>query len=78
MDIDEQELYICDNIEHLNYEDKKIVIQMIYSSNHRDKLNEKGEGTELVLTEDCVFLVQKLYKFISKKIKEQEEELKNI
>jgi hypothetical protein len=71
MDIPSKKIYIIDNINELIINDRKTVLQMIYNSSSRDKLKEKGSGTQIKIEDLPNILIETIYVFVEEKSKEQ-------
>lgn len=63
--------FICDNINDLNIEYRKDILQMIYNSPFKNKIKEKGGGTQVKIEDISNTLINKIYMFIVQKINEQ-------
>ena len=63
--------YIIDNVNELYLNDRKIVLEMIYNSISRCKLNEKGNGTQVNISDLSDILLNNIYTFIQLKIDEE-------
>jgi hypothetical protein len=71
MEIYSKKNYIIDNINELIIDDRKTVLQMIYNSSSRNKLKEKGSGTQIKIENLSTTLIENIYTFVEKKSKEQ-------
>jgi hypothetical protein len=71
MEIYNKKIYIIDNINELIIDDRKTVLQIIYNSPSRNKLKEKGSGTQIKIENLPNALIENIYKFVEKKSKEQ-------
>ena len=60
--------YIIDNVNELYLNDRKIVLEMIYNSISRCKLNEKGNGTQVNISDLSDILLNNIYTFIQLKL----------
>jgi hypothetical protein len=73
---DEKIIYICDNINELRKPHRIEILQLILGSNiNRDKIKEKGCGTQIKINDIPRELIPLLYNFIRIKMKAQEDEL---
>jgi hypothetical protein len=71
MEIYNKKIYIIDNINELIIDDRKTVLQIIYNSPSRNKLKEKGSGTQIKIENLPNALIENIYTFVEKKSKEQ-------
>lgn len=71
MEIFNKKIYIIDNINELIINDRKTVLQMIYKSSSRNKLKEKGSGTQIKIEDLPANLLENIYIFVEEKSKEQ-------
>jgi len=71
--IEEYELkktYIFDNANDLAIEDRREILQIIYNSHFRNKLNEKGGGIQINIDELSNAMIDKLNNFICDRMKD--------
>lgn len=66
-----KETFICDNINDLTIQYRRDVLQMVYNSQFRNHLKEKGNGTQLKLDFLSDSLINKIYNFIVEKLNDQ-------
>jgi hypothetical protein len=64
-------IFITDNINELLIQDRREILQMLYNSPSRSKLNEKGGGTQIKLNDLSEQLVEKIYNYITIKLSSQ-------
>lgn len=63
--------YICDNINDLDIQYRKDILQMIYNTPDKDKIYEKGNGSQINLNQLPAHLVTSIYTFAYRKMQEQ-------
>lgn len=63
--------FICENINELFIIYRREILQMIYNSPSRNKLKEKGSGTQIKISDLTETLIHRIYTFIDQKLKEQ-------
>lgn len=68
-------VFITDNVNELSIQDRREILQMIYNSQSRSKLKEKGGGTQIKLNDLSEQLIEKIYNSIVKKLADQKIEL---
>ena len=68
-------VFITDNVNELSIQDRREILQMIYNSQSRSKLKEKGGGTQIKLNDLSEQLIEKIYNSIVKKLADQTIEL---
>lgn len=73
--IHQKKIFMMDNINELQLQDRREILQMIYNSSSRNKLKEKGSGTQIKLEDISNQLVERIYTFITKKLNEQQLQL---
>ena len=66
-----KESFIFDNINDLLIDDRKDILQIIYNSQHRSILNEKGNGVQIKLSDLSQPIIEKIYRTIIKKLQDQ-------
>ena len=66
-----KESFIFDNINDLLIDDRKDILQIIYNSQHRSSLNEKGNGVQIKLSDLSPQIIEKIYTTIIKKLQDQ-------
>jgi hypothetical protein len=66
-----KESFICDNINDLTIQFRKDILQMIYNSQFRNKLKEKGNGTQIKVDDLPNQLTEKIYTFMIQKLNDQ-------
>ena len=66
-----KESFIFDNINDLLIDDRKDILQIIYNSQHRSSLNEKGNGVQIKLSDLSQPIIEKIYTTIIKKLQDQ-------
>lgn len=69
--MEQKRIFVIDNINELVIDDRKKVLQMIYNSPSRNKLKEKGSGTQIKIKDVSDELIKKIYDFVEEKSKEQ-------
>jgi hypothetical protein len=67
-----KELFILDNINELQLQDRREILQMVYNSASRSKLKEKGSGTQINLEDISDILIEKIYTLMNEKLNEQD------
>jgi hypothetical protein len=70
-DILSKESFICDNINDLTIQFRKDILQMIYNSQFRNKLKEKGNGTQIKVDDLPTQLTDNIYTFMIQKLNDQ-------
>lgn len=68
-------IFITDNVNELLIHDRREILQMIYNSQSRSKLKEKGGGTQIKLDDLSEQLTEKIYNSIVQKLANQKIEL---
>lgn len=68
-----KEVFISDNINEISIDDRKDILYLLYNSCHREKLKEKGNGTQIKMKDLADEMIDKIYDLINKKIKENME-----
>jgi hypothetical protein len=66
-----KESFIFDNINDLPIDDRKDILQIIYNSQYRDKLNEKGNGVQIKISDLSQAIIDKIYITIINKLNDQ-------
>jgi hypothetical protein len=66
--------YICNNIDDLNFQNRKDVLQVIYNSPSKKKITEKGNGSQIKMDDLPEVLIRTIYDFINQKLKAQTTE----
>jgi hypothetical protein len=69
--------YISENINDLEISDRKTVLRMIYESESKEHLEEKGGGTQIHVNLLSDKLITDIYEFVKLKIGEQKQTLKS-
>lgn len=64
--------YIIENVNDLPKSDRDNVLQLIYNSSARDKIQEKGNGVQIKAEYIPYDIVKQLYDLIKKKINDQQ------
>jgi len=67
--------YILDNTNELMLQDRVHILQLIFNSPFRNKLKEKGNGTQIRLSDLSDELLEKIHEFIFKKINDGENDI---
>jgi len=67
--------YILDNTNELEIHDRKELLQMIFNSQFRSKLKEKGNGTQIRLEALSTELLEKIYNFVFAKLNDPSTEI---
>jgi hypothetical protein len=67
-------LYICNNVDELNLENRKDVLQIIYKSSSKKKITEKGNGSQIKMDDLPEMLIRTVYDFINQKLEIQKIE----
>jgi len=57
-----KESFIFENINELSLQDRREILQIIYNSQFRSKINEKGNGVQIKLEELSDTIIDKIYK----------------
>ena len=74
--LEEKKIYIIDNVNELKKAHRIEVLQHILGSNiSKEKIKEKGCGTQIKINDIPKDLIPLLYNFIKIKMKAQEDEL---
>jgi hypothetical protein len=68
--------YISENINELEIPERKTVLSMIYNSESKEHLREKGGGTQINVNLLSDKLITDIYEFVKLKIDEQKQILK--
>jgi hypothetical protein len=63
--------YICNNVDELNFQNRKDVLQIIYNSSSQNKITEKGNGSQIKMDDLPTLLVRTIYDFINQKLEIQ-------
>ena len=66
-----KESFIFDNINDLLIDDRKDILQIIYNSQHRSSISEKGNGVQIKLSDLSQPIIEKIYTTIIKKLQDQ-------
>ena len=66
-----KESFIFDNINDLPIDDRKDILQIIYNSQFSDKLNEKGNGVQIKISDLSQAIIDKIYITIINKLNDQ-------
>lgn len=74
-DINEQKLYIYNNINEIDIDVRKELLQIIYNSDVKDKIVEKGNGVQIKFDDINNSIISTLYNILKKKIKENTLEI---
>lgn len=67
--------HILDNTNELMLKDRKEILQFIFNSSSRNKLKEKGNGTQVRLETLSNALIEKIYEFINVRLNDHSDEL---
>ena len=67
--------FITDNINELPIQDRKEILQILYNSNVKSKLKEKGGGTQIKISDLSNDIIKKIHDFIKKRLSEQQIKL---
>jgi hypothetical protein len=73
--INDKVTFITDNINEIILSDRRAVLQMIYNSPIRNKLKEKGGGTQVKIDDLSNDMINNLYHLIMRKLNEQKVQL---
>ena len=73
--MDEKKIYIYENINEIDIEVKKELLQIIYNSDTRDKIIEKGNGVQIKFNDMDDSTIITIYSILKKKIKESTLEI---
>jgi hypothetical protein len=68
--------YICNNVDELNFQNRKDVLQVIYNSSSQNKITEKGNGSQIKMNDLPIMLIRTIYDFINLKLEAQKTEFK--
>lgn len=68
--------YICNNVDELNFQNRKDVLQVIYNSSSQNKITEKGNGSQIKMDDLPIMLIRTIYDFINLKLEAQKTEFK--
>jgi len=63
--------FIFDNSNDLSLDDRRELLQIVYNSQFRNKLKEKGDGVHIKLDDLSQPIIDKMYVTIVKKLNEQ-------
>jgi hypothetical protein len=63
--------YICNNVDELNFQHRKDVLQVIYNSSSKKKITEKGNGSQIKIDDLPDMLIRTIYDFIIQKLNGQ-------
>ena len=66
-----KELFIFDNINELPLEGRREILQIIYNSQFRSKITEKGSGVQIKISDLNQVIFDKIYKTIYNKINDK-------
>ncbi len=66
-----KESFIFDNINDLPIEDRKYILQILYNSQYRSKLIEKGNGIQIKINDLSQAMIDKIYIAIVNKLNDQ-------
>jgi hypothetical protein len=66
-----KESFIFDNINDLPIEDRKYILQILYNSQYRSKLIEKGNGIQIKINDLAQDMIDKIYIAIVNKLNDQ-------
>jgi len=66
-----KETFIFDNINELSILDRKEVLQIIYNSQFRSKIKEKGNGVQIKLDDLSESIIDRIFTYVSQKSNEQ-------
>jgi hypothetical protein len=69
--MDDKIKYIFDNVNHLELEYRRHILQMIYSSKFKSAIKEKGNGCQIRLSDLDEDIVNEIHEFVTKKIEDQ-------
>jgi hypothetical protein len=75
MDISQKKQHILDNTNELVLQDRKEILQMIFNSQFRNKLKEKGNGTQIRLKNLSDDLITRIYDFIVARLNDHSDEV---
>ncbi len=71
--------YIKKNIDYLNVDETREILQMLMSSDiNDDKLQTKGGGTQIKFVDIPKHILVSISNFIESKLKDKQQELKSI
>jgi len=73
--MDEKKIYIYENINEIDIEVKKELLQIIYNSDARDKIIEKGNGVQIRFNDINDSIIITIYSILKKKITESKLEI---
>jgi hypothetical protein len=68
LNIVSKKLFIYENSNELSLEDRRELLQIIYNSQFRNKISEKGSGVQIKLDELSQSIIDKLYTTIVAKL----------
>lgn len=74
-DLIEKQIYIYENINDIDIEVKKELLQIIYNSNTKDKIIEKGNGVQIKFDDIDESIIITIHNILKKKIKENKLEI---
>ena len=70
IELNEKKKYIYNNINDIDIDIKKELLQIIYNSNTKDKIVEKGNGVQIKFNDIEDSTITTLYSILKKRIKE--------
>jgi hypothetical protein len=74
-DLINKHIFIYENINDIDIEVKKELLQIIYNSDTKNKIIEKGNGVQIKFDDIDVSVIITLYDILKKKIKENKLEI---
>jgi hypothetical protein len=66
--------YVCNNVDELNFQNRKDVMQIIFNSSSKDSITEKGNGSQVKMDNLPDMLIRTIYDFIKQKLEAQTTE----
>jgi hypothetical protein len=63
--------YVCNNVDELNFQNRKDVMQIIFNSSSKGAIIEKGNGSQIKIDNLPDMLIRTIYDFIKQKLETQ-------
>ena len=67
----EKKSFIFDNVNELSLQDRREILQIIYNSQFRSKIKEKGNGVQIKIEELSESIIDKMYNTLLRRNSEQ-------
>jgi hypothetical protein len=72
----EKSTFVTENINELDIDSRRDILQMIYDSDLCSKLKENGSGTQIHMSHLPEDLIQKIYDLVTDKLEKQAIQMK--